>query len=160
MMDDLLVGQRIKAYRLRAGISQETLAEKTGLSLRTIQRIENEETQPRGDSLLSFSQLAFILFPGLGIVAPLLFWVMKREEIAGVNEVGRQILNFQITWLLVLVIFVCFVFWQGGDGPLLLYPLAMALFYGFNLVLTIVNAIRASKGKHLVYPSTIPFIRA
>lgn len=36
---------------MTAGTSQEELASATQLSLRTIQRIENGETQPRGDSL-------------------------------------------------------------------------------------------------------------
>ena len=42
---------KIKDLRKRRGLSQEELAEKSGLSLRTIQRIENGETDPRGDSL-------------------------------------------------------------------------------------------------------------
>lgn len=38
------LAQKIKSLRNRKGFSQEELAEKTGLSLRTIQRIENGET--------------------------------------------------------------------------------------------------------------------
>lgn len=41
---------------MSAGTSQEELAEATQLSLRTIQRIENGETQPRGDSLKRLAQ--------------------------------------------------------------------------------------------------------
>jgi transcriptional regulator with XRE-family HTH domain len=41
---------RIKELRTRRGFSQEELSERTGLSLRTIQRIENGETEPRGDT--------------------------------------------------------------------------------------------------------------
>lgn len=50
------LAQRIKSLRNRKGFSQEELSEKSGLSLRTIQRIENGETEPRGDSL---KRLAF-----------------------------------------------------------------------------------------------------
>jgi transcriptional regulator with XRE-family HTH domain len=42
------LAQRIKELRNRRCFSQEELSEKTGLSLRTIQRIENGETEPRG----------------------------------------------------------------------------------------------------------------
>src|SRR5688500_11583552 len=42
---------KVKSLRLQAGVSQEELSSSTGLSLRTIQRIENGETIPRGDSL-------------------------------------------------------------------------------------------------------------
>jgi len=84
--------------RKRSGISQELLAGNSGLSLRTVQRIENGETQPTGDSikrlssalnvapnelidwqiiednnvllLLNLSQLGFIAIPLLGILPP------------------------------------------------------------------------------------------
>lgn len=50
-MDTFNLAQRVKELRNRKGISQEILAEASGLSLRTIQRIENNETAPRGDTL-------------------------------------------------------------------------------------------------------------
>lgn len=50
-MKDLGLSQRIKNLRNQKGMTQESLAENSGLSLRTIQRIENNETVPRGDSL-------------------------------------------------------------------------------------------------------------
>lgn len=52
----MTLSQKVKALRLSAGTSQEELAEATQLSLRTIQRIENGETQPRGDSLKRLAQ--------------------------------------------------------------------------------------------------------
>jgi transcriptional regulator with XRE-family HTH domain len=50
-MSQRIIGKNIKAIRIQSGISQDELAESTQLSLRTIQRIENNETKPRGDSL-------------------------------------------------------------------------------------------------------------
>jgi transcriptional regulator with XRE-family HTH domain len=44
-------GKKIKELRTRKGLSQEELAEQAQLSLRTIQRIENDETEARGDTL-------------------------------------------------------------------------------------------------------------
>ena len=46
---------RLKELRNRKGMSQEALAEESGLSLRTIQRIENGDTNPTGDSLKRLS---------------------------------------------------------------------------------------------------------
>ena len=54
-MNNLNLAQRVKDLRNRKGISQENLAEESGLSLRTIQRIENNETVPRGDTLKKLS---------------------------------------------------------------------------------------------------------
>jgi transcriptional regulator with XRE-family HTH domain len=50
------IGQKIKDLRLRSGLSQDDLANVSELSSRTIQRIENGETVPRGDSLKRISK--------------------------------------------------------------------------------------------------------
>ena len=42
---------KIKELRERNGMSQEELCENSGISLRTIQRIENGESVPRGSTL-------------------------------------------------------------------------------------------------------------
>jgi len=131
-MKNEVLAKRIKELRNRNGLSQEELAEKTGLSLRTIQRIENGETEPRGDSLkkiagifgvspneitdwqiaedknvltmLNLSQLGFLAFPLLGIIIPLAIWIFKKEKVKGVNRLGISILNFQITWTIALCV--------------------------------------------------------
>ena len=50
-MEQKDIGTVIKEIRLRSGLSQVELSEVSGLSLRSIQRIENNDTIPRGDSL-------------------------------------------------------------------------------------------------------------
>lgn len=102
-MNNLTLALRVKKLRNNKGISQEKLAKDSGLSLRTIQRIESDKTDPRGDTLkrlanalktdelqllglklkddqnylllLSLSALGFIIFPLLGVVFPLVLWV-------------------------------------------------------------------------------------
>jgi transcriptional regulator with XRE-family HTH domain len=123
------LAKKIKELRNRKGFSQEELSEKSGLSLRTIQRIENGETEPRGDSLkrlastfhvspdeiidwqiiednsiliiMSLTQLSFIAFPILGVLVPLVIWISKKDKIKNVDKVGKAIINFQITWIVV-----------------------------------------------------------
>jgi transcriptional regulator with XRE-family HTH domain len=57
------IGKRIKEVRLKKGLSQEDLAEKSNVNLRTIQRIENNETTPRSKTLnLIFSTLEVEVF--------------------------------------------------------------------------------------------------
>ncbi|GAK75259.1 hypothetical protein JCM19296_837 [Nonlabens ulvanivorans] len=48
------VGTKIKEIRLKKGMSQEELATDSQVSLRTIQRIENNENEPRGKTLQLF----------------------------------------------------------------------------------------------------------
>lgn len=139
------LAQKIKELRNRNGVSQEELSEKSGLSLRTIQRIENGETEPRGDSLkrlalafnvtpdeivdwtatkdkgflLSFnlSALSFIFFPILGIVVPLIIWISKKDKIQNLNKTASELLNFQITWtiLFFLGFFGLIIFGLSGE---------------------------------------------
>lgn len=132
-MENSELQKRVKDLRIKQGLSQEELADKTGLSLRTIQRIENGESIPRGDTLkrlsialqstpddlidwqiqednnilkiLSLSQLGFLAFPILGIIIPLAIWILKKDKTKYVDSVGKSILNFQITWTLFLFCF-------------------------------------------------------
>ena len=49
-------GQRLRELRVGLNTSQKELSERTGLSLRTIQRIENNEVKPSIHSLKMISQ--------------------------------------------------------------------------------------------------------
>ncbi len=137
-MNDLNLSQRVKDLRNQRGMTQELLAENSGLSLRTIQRIENNETVPRGDSLkrlafalnttpdeiidwkmqedkgyltlMSLSALGFLFFPILGIIIPLIFWVLKKDKLKNVNELGKSILNFEITWSVLFFLYFILLF--------------------------------------------------
>ncbi len=136
-MNILNLAQRVKELRNRKGISQENLAEESGLSLRTIQRVENNETVPRGDTLkkiaialdtspdeiidwkiqedqnylilMSISALGFLFFPLLGIIIALVMWISKKDKIKNVNALGKGILNFQISWILFLFGVYCII---------------------------------------------------
>ncbi len=65
----------IKKIRNRLGFSQEELAEKSGLSLRNIQRIENGETNPLGDSLKRIAH-AFNVKPD-----ELIDWTIQEDNV-------------------------------------------------------------------------------
>lgn len=170
------LSKRVKELRNRKGLSQEQLAKNSGLSLRTIQRIENGETEPRGETLkrlmnaldaapddlmdwnivedrgfltaLNLSALGFLFFPLLGILIPLILWISKKDKIKNVNEMGKSILNFQITWFLIVV--VMFVF---------LGPLFVILLYVFNFIIIIINSYLVNKGSKLRYFPLIRFVR-
>lgn len=199
------LAQRLKTLRNRKGFSQEELSEKAGLSLRTIQRIENGETEPRGDSLkrlalafdvpldeivdwtiqedngfvssLNLSALSFIIFPLLGILVPLIIWISKKDKIKKVNEVAKDLLNFQITWT--MIFFVGFIgvslnFFssmdiQGDVSPsmisahmtsrLMINLVFIGAMYLFNVVMIVINYVRINKDKGTFYFPKIRFLR-
>ena len=45
------IGTRIRRLRNKKGLSQEALADRSGVSHRTVQRIENGESRPTGDTI-------------------------------------------------------------------------------------------------------------
>ena len=136
------LSNQIKNIRNQKGFSQELLAEKTSLSLRTIQRVENAETEPRGDTLLritealevtpdqllewnqvedpstlvviSLSALGFLFTPILGVILPLIIWISRKDRVKRADEIGKKIINFQIT-------FTAFIYFL--DGFLFLIPI-------------------------------------
>lgn len=191
-MNDLNLSQRVKGLRNQRGMTQELLAEDSGLSLRTIQRIENAETVPRGDSLkrlaialnttpdeiidwkiqedkgylilMSLSALGFLFFPILGIILPLVFWILKKDKLKNVNELGKSMLNFEITWSIVLFSYSILLF-LGVISPIFKHITPFSVFkayvpiiilYIYNFTIIIINTVRVSKGKKYNY---IPSLR-
>lgn len=137
-MTNTLLADQVKSQRIKNGWSQELLAENSGLSLRTIQRIEQGSTIPRGDTLnklhstldikkeeltsstasddhsflanLNISALSFLLFPLLGFLLPWLLWISNKAKMAN-PKVGKDLINFQLTWTILLVT-IYFGFYQ------------------------------------------------
>ena len=190
------LSKRVKELRSRKGLSQEQLAEISVLSLRTIQRIENGETEPRGETLkrlmsaldaapddlmdwninedrgflvaMNLSALGFLFFPLLGILIPLILWISKKDKVKNVNETGKAILNFQITWT--ILVFLTYIFLMGGiflswkvSYSLTINPFLwigiMVFPYVYNFVLIIVNSLRVYKGNEIKYFPKIRFLR-
>lgn len=199
---------KITELRKRKGLSQELLAENAGLNLRTIQRIEKGETVPHGDTLrklaqafdvspeefsdwtfeenngslisLNISALTGLIFPVLGILFPLIIWFQKKDKVQGVKDLGRKVLNFQLT--LTLLLFLGFIGQvaimtnafeavdnSGDVSPSLLangikngvqFFLVILVYLNVtNIVSILINTLRINKGKKVIYPA-IPFIKA
>lgn len=126
-MNDNPLAQKVKALRKSKGLSQEALAGLAGLSLRTVQRIENENKNPSGDTLkrlstalgvspdyliewepnensnfllfLAISPILFVIHPFLAILVPLILWASKKHIIKGVKNLGIKVLSIQTIWL-------------------------------------------------------------
>ncbi|GAA0713672.1 hypothetical protein GCM10009430_05740 [Aquimarina litoralis] len=191
-MKNANLAKKIKELRVRHGFSQETLAYETNLGLRTVQRIENGESEPRGETLkrlsialktspdelldwseqedkgflllLGLSPLSFLIFPLLGIIAPLVLWIAKRNKIKGADTYGKKLLNFQITWSVVLFLaYLFFILAMFGVITIELDFLSsfdslpiIVLFLGLyfiNISFIVVNAILMFKSKNVWYPS-------
>jgi uncharacterized Tic20 family protein len=113
---------------------------------------------------MSLSALSFILFPLLGIIIPLIFWILKKDKLKGVNELGKRILNFQITWVLLFSLYYIIIFARMtgiiprlGVGTFFLF--IPFVFYGFNALIIVVNSIRVYQNKKVFYKPAIRMLR-
>lgn len=203
-MDNLAIGKKIIHYRKLKGISQEALAEESGLNVRSIQRIESGEVSPRLYTLramagplgvnledllpestqhelnqiaiLHLMPVGFFLFPVIGnILLPFIFWMMKREEVNGIDRQGRVLLNAQLTYSIIvgaivgvmMTIILLPMFFPQNHFPqqfMMRFPLYMVI--GMQLsflvfgVLPAINAYRVFNRKEpLKYPLSINFFK-
>lgn len=191
-MNKNLLGLRIKELRKQKGMSQEFLVEESGLSLRTIQRIENGETNPTGESLkrlsnalnvnpdelidwsikedkryltfLNLSALTFLFFPLLGILIPFILWTSRKGKIKNINKLGKDLINFEITWTLLLffIPFLWFLFSKIGileSFTLSRIFIAIGVMYFINLIFILLNTLRISNENDIIYNPKIKFLR-
>ena len=113
----------------------------------------SERDARRWAALCHVSALVGLLGNGIGFVlAPLVIWLIKRNDDPFIDEQGKEALNFQISmmiWLLIAGV-LCFV--------LIGFPILIGLVI-FDLVVTIMAAIQANQGHYYRYPLTIRFMQ-
>lgn len=128
------IGERILKVRKQKGMSQEQLADLSKINLRTLQRIEKGDNEPRGNTLkqicevlninieelvdygkiddrkyiifLHLSVMTGMIIPLGNIILPAILWLNKRDRIINVDVHGKSILNFQILFTILVNVFL------------------------------------------------------
>ncbi|MFZ4775280.1 MAG: DUF4870 domain-containing protein [Terrimicrobiaceae bacterium] len=105
---------------------------------------------------LHLSALGGFVLPSLGhIIGPLIIWLIKRPESAAIDEAGKNVLNFQISWTIWMFISVV----VGFAGSCLVIPIIIPIGLGIAwLVFVILGAIKASNGETYTFPLTIKML--
>ena len=175
-------GKLIKELRLKKGMTQEELAEKTDLSVRTIQRIEKGEVDPRAythqiiaevlevDFELLYSNnepdivnesnkaekiwLPLLHISGLFLlfIPPLVIWISKKDSIISIKEHGVDVINFQFSMLLIII--------PSGILAFSLITIPIIIFTGiFSTVIILINTIRVVNNQPYKYPVIIRLLK-
>jgi uncharacterized Tic20 family protein len=97
------------------------------------------------------SAFAGFFVPFGNILAPLLVWLIKREESEFVDANGKQALNFQMTWT-VIIVFALFSL-VVGVGLVLVPIVALAW-----VILVVLATVRASENEVYDYPLTVDLV--
>jgi len=98
---------------------------------------------------------ALALFLGVpfgNILAPLVIWLVKKDELPLVDDQGREALNFQISITIYLIVAAISIIALIG---IVLVPAVML----FDLVMVIIAALKANDGIAYRYPLCIRLIQ-
>lgn len=120
--------------------------------MRTITNIAMKEDK----QLLVLTHLSQLLdfVTGIGgLIVPLILWITKKDEIIGMDDTGKTILNFRISMFLYGLLCVPLIL-LFGLGILGLITIGIISF-----IFPISNAIKVSNGNQPNYPFSIEFIR-
>ncbi len=88
-----------------------------------------------------------------GLIVPLILWLTSKDKVIGMNEHGKQIVNFQLSLILLTIISIPAILLLG------LGILALIVIGVMAFVMPIVNAVRASNNEAPSQLMTIQFIK-
>ena len=103
--------------------------------------------------LCHLAALVGLLGNGIGfLVAPLVVWLVKKEDDPLIDEQGKEAVNFQITMLIAAFV----------SAFLIVIVVGIILLIGVGILMTvlpIIAAIKANDGEHYRYPLSIRIIK-
>jgi transcriptional regulator with XRE-family HTH domain len=172
-----------EALAVNAGINLRTLQRieshgvvPRGETLRMLAKALNvtmEELIPVGTPLLSspeedlgflklmnLAALTFWFIPLGNIFIPLALWIYRKSKIQGAAELGKRILNFQITWTLGTYGLAYLSLFNGyiQINPYTMLAVMLMLFAG-NTIFIISTHRKITRGNENVYPYSLKLIR-
>ena len=116
------------------------------------QSIEHSRDECTWAMLSHFSALCMFIFPFGNILAPLIIWLIKKEEVPFVEDQAKEVLNFQISMTIYMI----------GSVILFLILIGIPIFIGlgiFNVIITIIAGIKANDGKAYRYPINLRLVK-
>ena len=109
--------------------------------------------------LCHLSGLTGYVANGLGsIIAPLILWLIKKDEMPAVDQHGKEALNFNISVAIYGMALGVLTFLTFGFAALLTIPLMLALGI-FHVVCVILAAIKANNGEDYQYPLCLRLVK-
>ena len=166
------LGRKIAELRQKMNMTQEDLADRSNINVRSIQRIETGAVTPRlstmkllaevleydfGDEQEDTTAKLWIMLLHFSCIMPIVvvavgLWIMKRDEIPEVDIQGRDVINFQISMMIYLF----------AASFLAIILIGIPILIGLGIycsIISVINAMKASFGTEYRYPLTIQFLK-
>jgi uncharacterized Tic20 family protein len=103
-------------------------------------------------ALMHISQLGGYILPGLGFFAPLILWLLNKNDNARVDANGKEIMNFILSMIIYMAV-------SGILCLLLVGFLLIGLIVILEIACAIIATIKANNGENYTYPLTIRFLK-
>ncbi len=117
--------------------------------VKDVQNLNNEEKN--WAMACHLATLIGIFIPFGNIIAPLVIWLMKKDQMPMVAREGKKSLNFQI--LVTICVFVAFLLMFVIIGAFLLPVIGIAA-----IVFVVIATVKVSNGVDYQYPVNVKFI--
>jgi len=122
--------------------------------------MEQDPVTPTGDDknlkqwamILHLSVLAGLIVPFAGLLAPIIIFILKKEELPGLVPHGYVIFNWMISAFIYAIVSAILMLILIGFLGLI----AVAV---LSIVFPIIGAIKASEGEVWPYPLSIKFFK-
>jgi len=101
---------------------------------------------------LHFSLLAAFVLPIVGLVAPIIIWQLKKDELPLIDVHGKIVVNWILSMIIYGVISAVMILVLVG------IPLLMALGV-ISVVFPIIGGIKANSGEIWNYPMSLSFLK-
>jgi uncharacterized Tic20 family protein len=102
--------------------------------------------------LLHISQLAGYAVPLAGLIAPIVIWQLKKEEMPELDAHGKVVVNWILSLLIYAVVSALLML-------VLIGFLMIAVLVVLAIVFPIVGGIKANNGELWKYPLSITFLK-
>jgi len=102
--------------------------------------------------LMHLSQFFGFIIPGLGFAAPIVMWLLNKDNSANIDQHGKNIVNFMISMFIYYAVagILCFI--------LIGIPLLILLGI-MQFIFIILAALKAGNGEYWEYPLSIKFLQ-
>lgn len=102
--------------------------------------------------LVHLSALSGVVIPFGNLLGPLVVWLLKKDELAFVDDQGKEAMNFHLSMIIYSLISAVLIF--VGIGIILLVIIGIAA-----LVLSVMAGVKANEGIYYRYPFTLRLIQ-
>lgn len=123
------------------------------LNQKTMEIISEKREDKQLLMLTHLSQLLDLVTGFGGFIVPLIIWATQKDRVAGIDEQGKQIINFQISIFIYAILSIPLLI-LFGLGVIVLIMVGIVAF-----IFPIINAIKASNGEPTHYPISIEFLK-